>query len=99
METFYRLVNKYFFKLIFFKYNNPGTVGIMQVGLFHFLEIHIPRKMEVPPPPTPQLTRFEQALVKAQDTYLRKTVFFEFLKEKRIAAHLNVQVHIKFNVG
>ena len=65
----------------------------MQVGVFHFLQVHIPRKPAASPPLlSPQLTAFEQALITVQDSYLRETMFFEFLREKRIAAHLNVQV-------
>jgi len=64
---------------------------ILQVGVFIFLRVHIPRKARPAAAVTAVLTGFESAVSIAFDSVLRDSIYADFLCERRQTAHLDVQ--------
>jgi hypothetical protein len=65
---------------------------VLQVTSFLFLLVRIPRKARSSSVAAAEgLSLFEQAVLTSQDPQLKEEVFMDYLHEKRLAAHLDVQ--------
>ena len=64
---------------------------VIQVGVFHFLQIHIPRKPRQRKREMNCLTVYEEVITTIQESRLLESVYHDFLRERRLAAHLDVQ--------